>query len=217
MKFKAAVFDLDGTLLDTLEDIADSSNRVLEAVQFPTHPVEAYRYFVGDGIMTLIKRILPEQARDEETISRTVEAFRKDYAVSWNIKSRMYDGIAEMLDGLRDTGLRLAILSNKPDRFTRICVNELLGRWDFDPLFGHREGVPKKPDPAGAFEIATLLELDPSEILYLGDTSVDMKTATSAGMFPVGALWGFRTAEELKESGARYLASDPREVIELVR
>jgi phosphoglycolate phosphatase len=143
--------------------------------------------------------------------------FKEEYARNWNNKSRMYDGIDEMLNGLQDAGIRLAVLSNKPDEFTRICVRELLPDWDFEQVLGARPGVPRKPDPAGAVEIAGLLQLDPAEIFYLGDTATDMKTAVGAGMFPVGALWGFRTADELEKSGARAMISHPPELLTLLR
>ena len=214
--FKAVVFDLDGTLLDTLEDLADSSNRVLAANQYPIHPVDSYRYFVGDGLLTLIERILPDNARIPEIINQVALDFKDDYSQNWNVKSRMYDDIDIMLNGLHQAGLSLSVLSNKPHEFTCICVQQMLSEWSFDPVLGAREGVAKKPDPVGAIEIARQLQLDPAEILYLGDTATDMKTAINAGMYPVGALWGFRTADELLESGAAKVISEPQELLELI-
>ena len=216
MSFKAVIFDLDGTLLDTLADLADSANRVLAAHRLPVHPVDAYRYFVGDGLETLVERILPEEKRTPETISLVASDFKEDYRLNWKVKSRIYPGIEEMLNGLQQAGLTLSVLSNKPHEFTRVCVQQLLPAWNFDPLLGARADVPKKPDPAGAVEIAARLQLDPAEILYLGDTATDMKTATAAGMYPVGALWGFRTAAELTESGAARLISRPQQFLELI-
>lgn len=213
MSFKAVVFDLDGTLLDTLDDLADSANRVLAGCGFPVHPVAAYRYFVGDGLLILIERILPESKRTPAVIQRVAAEFKEDYSRNWHVQSRMYDGIDVMLDGLEQAGLQLAILSNKPHEFTCLCVEQMLPLWTFDPLLGARPDVAKKPDPAGAIEIATRLQLDPAEILYLGDTATDMKTAIGAGMYPVGALWGFRTAEELKQSGAARLIESPPQLL----
>ena len=214
--FKAVIFDLDGTLLDTLDDLADSANQVLADQGFPTHPVAAYRYFVGDGMQTLIERILPEDKRTPDCLERTVRAFQEVYSKNWHVKSTMYEGVDSMLDGLQQAGLILSILSNKPHEFTRLCVEEMLPDWTFAPLLGARPGVPKKPDPAGAVEIAERLRIGPEKILYLGDTATDMKTATSAGMYPVGALWGFRTAEELKQSGAAGLISTPQQLLEMI-
>ncbi len=213
MSFKAVVFDLDGTLLDTLDDLADSANRVLAGCGFPVHPVAAYRYFVGDGLLVLIERILPESDRTAPVIQRVAAEFKEDYSRNWDVKSTMYEGIDIMLNGMVQAGLQLAILSNKPHEFTCLCVEQMLPSWTFDPLLGARPDVPKKPDPAGAIEIADLLQLDPAEILYLGDTATDMKTAIGAGMYPVGALWGFRTAEELQKNGAARLIESPPQLI----
>ncbi len=217
MHFQAAIFDLDGTLLDTLDDLADSGNRVLRSLGLPEHPRDSYRYFVGEGLVRLIERILPPQSRDQVTVARAVEAFRDDYGRNWKNRSRMYDGIAAMLDGLARTGVRLAILSNKPHEFTLACVRDLLPGYPFEPVFGQRPGVPGKPDPAAALEIAAILGFPPAEILYLGDTATDMETAVRAGMFAVGALWGFRDREELERSGARVVADRPEDVLQLVR
>lgn len=216
MSFKAVIFDLDGTLLDTLDDLADSANRVLASHRLPVHPVDSYRYFVGDGLQTLVERILPENMRNQEMVSSMVRDFKDVYSNNWNVKTRMYEGIDAMLNGLQQAGLALSVLSNKPHEFTRVCVQQLLPDWTFEPLLGARPEVEKKPDPAAAIEIASLLQLEPAEILYLGDTATDMKTATSAGMYPVGALWGFRTAEELTANGAARLISRPEQLLELV-
>jgi len=216
MPYRAIIFDLDGTLLDTLEDLADTANRVLAARGFPTHEVDAYRYFVGDGAAMLIRRVLPEEHRDDETHRTCLEAFLREYGQSWKVKTRPYDGVPEMLDALAARGLKMSILSNKPHEFTGQCVDELLPDWTFDLVLGQRYEVPRKPDPAGALEVAENLAIPPADFLYLGDTATDMKTAVAAGMFPVGALWGFRPAEELRESGARVLIERPMEVLELL-
>jgi len=217
MIYRAVLFDLDGTLLDTLEDLARSTNRTLARHGLPEHPLDAYRYFVGDGLRTLIERVLPPSRRGDEELAKLLMAtFQEEYGHSWHERSAPYPGVAELLDGLTARGLTLNILSNKPDAFTRICVERLLSRWHFQHVRGQREGVGKKPDPAAALEIAADLALAPTDILYLGDTATDMRTAVAAGMFPVGALWGFRTAEELRAHGARALAADPPQVLQLL-
>jgi phosphoglycolate phosphatase len=214
---KAVIFDLDGTLLDTLDDLADAGNRVLAAAGLPVHSVARYRYFVGDGLAALILRILPEEMRSEEEVQRMALAFREVYAENWNAKTKVYRGIDTLLNGLQKNEVPMNVLSNKPHDFTRLCVGEFLGQWTFAHVLGNRAGLAKKPDPAGALEIAENLGLAPSEIVYVGDTATDMRTAVNAGMYPVGALWGFRTAEELKLSGAARLAERPEEVLELFR
>ncbi len=217
MIYKAVLFDLDGTLLDTLEDLADSANHALAEMGMPVHPVDAYRYFVGDGMMTLIERIVPDDRRNKKIILDTAEAFRRHYSNNWHVKTRLYAGIGEMLRGLFDAGLQLAILSNKPQDFTELCVERLLRDFSFAPVLGQREGIPKKPDPAGALEVAERLNIAPERFLYLGDTSIDMHTACRAGMCAVGVLWGFRTEQELRDSGADYLIRTPTDVLELLK
>lgn len=216
MTYQAVLFDLDGTLLDTLADLGHAMNRVLAARGFPTHSLDAYRYFVGEGARVLVTRTLPENRRDEPTIAACLAAFQADYDQNWQVETKPYPGVAGMLDALTARGLKLAVLSNKPHDFTVRCVRKLLPRWNFDPVFGLRETVPRKPDPAGAVEIAARLDIPPANFLYLGDTATDMQTARAAGMFPVGALWGFRSAEELVESGARVVVGEPGEVVGLV-
>ncbi|MGD2269086.1 MAG: HAD family hydrolase [Desulfobacterales bacterium] len=216
MSYKAIIFDLDGTLLDTLEDLADSVNRVLAASGFPAHGLEAYRYFVGDGSAMLITRALPEEKRAADVIRNCLRAFLEDYGRNWKVKTKPYPGIPEMLDALTARRCKMAVLSNKPHDFTRHCVDDLLGNWPFEVVFGQREDVPPKPDPAGALQIAKQLNLGPAEFLYLGDSAVDMKTAVAASMFPVGATWGFRTAEELLKNGCKVLIDRPLEVLDLM-
>jgi phosphoglycolate phosphatase len=217
MPYRAVLFDLDGTLLDTLEDLADAANAMLREAGYPEHPVEAYRYFVGEGVSTLIRRAVPDSARAPEVLAECERVYRANYARTWNVKTRPYDGVPEMLDALAERGLEPAVLSNKPDDATRRCVAEFLDRWEWAVVRGHRDGVPHKPDPAAALEIARRLDLPPSDVLYLGDTGIDMRTAVAAGMFPVGALWGFREAEELTEHGARALIEEPPRLVDLVR
>ena len=213
MKPAAFIFDLDGTLLDTLDDLADSMNLVLKRFGFPGHPPEAYKYFVGDGMEVLVQRALPITHRDEATISRCFSAMREEYAVRWKTKTKPYPGIPDLLDELSQRRWPLTILSNKPHDSSLMVVAELLPLWNFQMILGARPLVPKKPDPAGALEIAEKLGLSPGEFVYLGDTGTDMLTATRAGMFPVGVLWGFRQAEELKENGAKILLEKPLDLL----
>jgi phosphoglycolate phosphatase len=214
MNYKAVIFDMDGTLLDTLADLAESMNQVLGRFGFPGHGEEAYKYFVGDGIEILARRALPSDRVNDTLVAQCVSAMVEEYARRWDLKTRPYEGIPELLDALTEKKLPMAILSNKPHDFSLLVADKLLARWTFQVILGARPSVPKKPDPAAALEIARDLRLAPEEILYLGDTGTDMKTARAAGMFPVGALWGFRTESELTAEGARVLIEHPQDLLQ---
>jgi phosphoglycolate phosphatase len=216
MKFKAVLFDLDGTLLDTIEDLTDSMNMALGRLGYPGHDPETCKKFVGDGVEKFALRALPDNHRDDSTVEKCVNAMREEYKTRWANKTKPYDGIPELLDALTTHQKKMAVLSNKPDDSTREMVAKMLWRWRFYPVYGARPSVPKKPEPDSALEISQRLAVPPKEVLYLGDTGTDMKTARAAGMFGVGALWGFRTAEEIKESGAEALVEHPMEVLGLL-
>jgi len=217
MKYEAVLFDLDGTLIDTVDDIGDAANRVLSNRGFPIHPISTYYQFIGEGVKVLFTRALPQEKRNEDLINTCLKEFVEDYRRNYDVKSQPYDGISEMLNALNVMGLKLAILSNKPDPLTKDCVTSLLSNWDFDVVFGQRDSVPRKPNPQAALEIAEKLLISPSDFLYLGDTAIDMKTAVSAGMFPVGAAWGFRPLKELKENGARVIIGKPIQLLDLIK
>jgi phosphoglycolate phosphatase len=216
--WSAVIFDLDGTLLDTLADLADSMNSVLEALGYPTHPVDAYRNFVGDGVTNLVKRALPpewhERAHGEHGfLEKCVDSMREAYELRWAIKTAPYAGIPELLRELGLRGIRMAVLSNKPHDFTAKIVAHFLGSVRFGAVLGAREGVPRKPDPAGVRDALRMLGVPDEETLYVGDSSTDMDTARNAGLISVGVLWGFRTEEELLEHGAHHLVAKPRELL----
>ncbi len=213
MRFKAVLFDLDGTLLNTIDDLTDSMNAVLRRSGFPEHEAATFKYFVGDGMEDIVRRALPEEHRDSRTIDEGMEAYNQEYRNRYTQKTRPYDGIQALLDGLTFQGIKMAILSNKPHDFTVKMVDQLLGDWTFEPVFGVRPSVPKKPDPSAALEAAELLRVEPKDILYLGDSDVDMMTARNAGMYAVGALWGFRTAEEILSGGAQVLVKSPVDIL----
>lgn len=215
MNQKTVIFDLDGTLLDTLEDLAYASNLVLAECGHPEHPVEKYRYFVGDGLRVLMERIVPSTCTPAD-IDHCCTLFNRIYGEYWDRATRPYPGIDEMLQQLGRVGVRLAVLSNKPHQFTTVYVDRFFPGHRFDLVFGQREGVKKKPDPAGAYEIAEKLGVRPAQCIYVGDTAVDMQTGKSAGMFTIGVLWGFRTLEELKENNADLIVHHPREIVDYV-
>jgi phosphoglycolate phosphatase len=216
MTYRAVLFDLDGTLLDTLRDLADSTNCVLAEAGFPQHEVEAYRYFVGSGRWVLASRVLPEGLRDEQTVDKIASQIEEVYSQRWTEHTAPYPGVPELLDALTDLGVRTAILSNKPHQAAEAMVSGLLPRWHFDMVEGERPGTLLKPDPSAALEIARRMKIKPGEFLYVGDSATDMRTAVAANMYPVGALWGFRTADELLEGGARTLIQHPADLLPLL-
>jgi phosphoglycolate phosphatase len=209
----AILFDLDGTLLDTLADLADSTNRCLARLGLPGHPVEAYRYFVGDGLTNLALRTLPVERRDPGTVEALKDLFNRDYHEHWADRTRPYEGITGLLDALSALGRPMAILSNKPHAFTVEMVRHFFSAWKFAAVFGARDSHPRKPDPAAALEASAAMGLSPAQLLYAGDTGTDMETARNAGMFAVGVLWGFRPRAELLDSGAQALVSRPAELL----
>jgi len=215
--FKAVLFDLDGTLLDTLVDLADSMNTILKRFGYPPHATESYRYFVGDGMEKLVIRSLPPGNYSPEDINLYIREIKMDYHQRWPHNSRPYDGISDMLDELESLHIPAAIFSNKPDEFTREMVDKLLPHWKFAETVGATSAVPRKRDPTGAISIAEKMMIAPQHFLYLGDTNTDMQTATRAGMFGVGAAWGFRSVEELLENGAQCIIRHPSEIIPLLQ
>jgi phosphoglycolate phosphatase len=214
MPYRAVLFDLDGTLLDTLEDLANAANTALTACGYPTHSVPAYRMLVGAGVRRLFERALPPGTVTLQEIERCAAVFREAYGKDWNIHTRPYDGIREMLDEVAQRGIAMTVLSNKPDDFTQTCVHEFFPDVPFTLVLGEKPGTPPKPDPTGARQIVAALGIPPEEFLYLGDTSIDMETARIAGMRPIGALWGFRSREELVGAGAEIVIARPGELLD---
>jgi phosphoglycolate phosphatase len=215
--YQAVIFDLDGTLLDTIEDIAGATNRVLEARGLAPFSVEETKLLVGDGIEEMVRRTFALRGigtLSDADVAVIIQDYRREYQSCWRSHSRPYPGVPELLAELARRRVKTAILSNKSHTFTTLMTAELLADSRFDSVRGAIPGVPLKPDPASALSIAAALAVLPEACLFLGDTSVDMKTATAAGMFPVGALWGFRTADELRESGAAALVSFPSDLLE---
>lgn len=216
MKPLAILFDLDGTLLDTLADLAAAMNRVLAAEGLDTHPTDAYRAFVGEGVRALTERVLPPSHRSREAIARLMAAMREDYACSWGVTTSPYPGVPALLDGLVAHGVRLAVLSNKPDDFTRAMVAHYLGAWPFADVRGVREGGPRKPDPTEALEILAGLSVAPERAWFVGDTSIDVRTGLALGSRPVGVSWGFRPADELWAAGADAVLDAPLDLLTLL-
>ncbi len=210
-RIELIIFDLDGTLIDSLDDIADAANKALAETGLAQHPTAAYRYFVGNGLTTLIKRIVPAHTPEQVTMQVT-ELFEILYRQNWSRKTGPYSGIRPMIDWLVENEVRLNVLSNKPDAFTRLCVTHYFPNPPFQLVFGQREGVPLKPDPQAAIEIIEKNGSSPQASLFVGDTSVDIKTGKAAGMKTVGVTWGFRPTDELIAAGADIIISEPAEL-----
>ena len=213
MPIKAVLFDLDGTLLDTLDDLADAANRVLAGAGLPIHDRAAYRHFVGDGSRMLITRALPPEHRRTEMIATCLERFKADYGRHWAEATRPYPGIPELLASLYGRGIPCGVVTNKPHPFACRCVRHYFPGGAFGIVLGQQEGLPLKPDPRSALMAAAHLRVAASQCLFLGDSGVDMETARSAGMLPLGAAWGFRPRDELSRSGAHAVIQHPGEVL----
>ncbi len=216
MRYNAVIFDLDGTLLDTLQDIATTLNTVLARHAYPIHTLDECRMLVGRGMKELVRTAIPQNAQSPKNIEMLLGELMEHYADNWNVHTRAYPGISTLLDAIQERGIKSAILSNKADRFTRLCAEFQLSGWKFNVVMGQQSPIPPKPDPEGALLVARKLDLNPSEILYVGDSGIDMETATRAGMFPLGVLWGFRPESELLEFGAKAVVRRPEEIIDML-
>lgn len=211
----AVMFDLDGTLLDTLADIADAGNHAMAAMGREPYPVSRYRHLAGQGVRSLVVDALGEQGPfDDDDVARGIELFRAYYADHKYDQTGPYPRVMELLDTLIARGMTLAILSNKPDDATREVVDRLLGAASFQVIRGHCEPAPLKPDPQAALAIAEGLGIAPQQWLFVGDTKVDMETAVRSGMWPVGVTWGFRDEDELRANGARTIIHQPMELMQ---
>lgn len=209
----AALFDLDGTLVDSLQDIAASMNEVLERRGFPVHPVDAYRIFVGDGMDLLARRCLPSDVDPASAlISDMVQEMKRTYHKHWKNHVKPYEGIRDLLSQLHLKGIRLGILSNKPEAFTIKMVQYVFPDVAFATVRGAREGLPIKPAPDGAVDILQEWDLTPEQVLYVGDTNTDIATGKNTGMPTVGVTWGFRDREELEDCGADWVVDKPSEI-----
>lgn len=216
--FKGCMFDCDGTIADTLDSIAYFGNKALEHFGYKAAPVKAYRHFVGNGADRLIKRMLAYSAGEfsDELFTEVRKYYDKLYESDPMYLVRAYPGIPELIKKLHSLGIKVAVISNKPDDMTNAVVSSLLGKENFDIIRGQLEGIPKKPDPAAPLDILAQLALNPDECLYIGDSGVDMETGRNAGMITVGVTWGFREIEELTEHGAIHIAHSSQELEKII-
>ena len=213
---KAVLFDLDGTLADSLIDLADGVNRAIASKGFPTHEVEAFKYFVGDGIPKMIERALPEENRDAETVNEIKNIFLPYYAIHYADNTYAYEGMPELVNNLKSQGFIVAVVTNKEQNMANEVVTSLYGDV-FDLIFGKRDGIPAKPDPTAALMAMEELGVKPEECVFIGDSGMDVATAVNSGAVPVGELWGFRKKDELLANGAKYIIKKPQELLDIIK
>lgn len=214
--FKAVIFDLDGTLVDSLADLADSVNEMLARHGYPLHSLEQYRYFVGNGSQKLVERALPPK-QGAATIEAALSEYKEIYSTHYLQKTQPYAGIKELLEKLHSIGVPLAVCTNKHQEAAHNIVEALFGSNVFRYVSGDRPGCKRKPDSTEVLRLAALLGVSPSETAYLGDSRVDMQTAVQAGFLPIGVSWGFRPQAELLDNGAVMVLSEPLELMEKVQ
>ena len=210
---KGVVFDLDGTLANSIEDIADSMNIVLTEKGFPTHNYDTYKTFVGHGLKSLVENALPDSVNEEPTIEICFNRMMSVYEENCIVKTCLYPGIAELLTELQNKDIKIAVFSNKANELTQKVVNVLLADWTLEMVIGAGGDIPRKPNPKGAILISSKMRIPPKEIMYVGDSGVDMQTAGNSGMYAAGVLWGFRSMEELLENGAEVLVENPMDLL----
>lgn len=211
---KAVIFDLDGTLANTLSDLSESANRALVKYGFKPHPAEAYKLFVGNGIKMMLRRALGGEV-DDETFGAVEKTFFEHYNIHYCDKTAVYDGVPELVAEIKKRGIRTAVVTNKEDSVAKEVVFKLYGD-AFDIVCGNREGLPAKPDPTATLLVMEQLGVLPEECIFLGDSGVDVRTGVNSGAVAVGETWGFRGEEELRENGARYIISKPSELLDIM-
>lgn len=215
--YKVAIFDLDGTIADTVVSIATACNLALEDCGLKGRPVEEYNHFAGDGVQVLVKRAL-EAAGDTtgQQLDYALERYLHHFQEYSLYKVKPYEGIIEVLDYMKHIGMKIAVLTNKPHKSAVLVVETIFGKGYFNLILGQQESLAKKPDPEGAYVIASNFMVDPSECIYIGDTDVDMETGNAAGMYTVGVLWGFRDKEELVNYNAHALVEKPKDLVKFI-
>ncbi|MFA5659547.1 MAG: HAD family hydrolase [Oscillospiraceae bacterium] len=211
-----AIFDLDGTLINSIEDLASSMNQALSECGLPVHELFKYYTFVGDGAAKLITRAIPEDKLSDNTIKKVREGFIRHYSENYLDKTFIYDGAAELLERLKAKGYMLAVASNKPDEFTSVIIERLFKSGSFDFVRGNILGTPHKPDPQIVFDIIKELEAEKESCIFIGDSGVDVQTAHNAGIKAIGCLWGYRDRAELENAKADYLAGHPLDILKFL-
>ncbi|MBQ9940119.1 MAG: HAD family hydrolase [Clostridia bacterium] len=218
MSIKGVVFDLDGTLANTLNDLKDSINMAMNDLGLPEHDIESVVRCLNNGMKVFIQRAVPEELRTEEMLEKVAKSYHHYYSINYMNKTCFYDGIQEMLSVLKnELGLKLAVISNKDDVYTRKIVETLDKQKTIDVAYGFREGIPHKPSPESVFGIMEELGLTPGDTIFVGDSEVDVKTAQNAGLKCIGVLWGFKGKESFVENKPDYTVDNPQQIVDIIK
>lgn len=209
------IFDLDGTLINSLYDLADSMNAVLEQCGYPTFETERYKYFVGNGTLKLVERTVPENERNEKRINELHDMFSAEYNKRCVDKTKPYDGIVDLLKFLKSNGNTIAVASNKPDAFVKYIVGSIFEKNIFDIIEGKKDGVPTKPAPDIVYNVMEKVGALKNDTVMIGDSNVDVETAHNAGIKCIGCVWGFRGRKELEDAGADYVVDKPADIAKI--
>ena len=212
---KAIFFDLDGTLADSLKDLADATNYAIGTFGYPAREVEQYKYYAGDGMPKMIERALPDIPDKPQAVQAVLPVFLKYYGEHYCDNTLPYRGAVELIDALRLRGLKVAVVTNKAQEMADKVVSKLYGN-RFDLILGKREGIPAKPDPTAALIAMDMLGVKPEECVFVGDSKMDVMTGVNSGAYPVGVLWGFRERSELTDGGAKSIISAPEELLDII-
>lgn len=213
---KAVLFDLDGTLVDSIADLAASTNAALSEWGFPTHDLEKYKYFVGDGMAKLIERAMPEDKSSSDFYNKVFESFMNHYREHFTDNTKLYDGIESLIKGIKDLDIKMAVVSNKSQEMSERVVKTLLDD-SFQIICGKRDGYPAKPDPTLTLKVMEELGVEPCECVFVGDSGMDMAVAVNAKCHSIGVLWGFRTKDELLDNGGEFIAEIPAHIVEIIK
>ncbi|MFW5757228.1 MAG: HAD family hydrolase [Bacteroidota bacterium] len=216
MNYKGVIFDLDGTLLNTLDDLSESANKVLKKHHLMQHSREDFKRFIGSGARKLIESMLPEDKREDSFIDQLLLEFKTEYGMNCDNKTVPFPGIISLVNLLHEGGIKMTVLSNKPHELTLKCCQSFLPVDMFEEIMGQKEGKPRKPDPTTALELAKRMELEPEEIIFLGDSENDINTALAGGFFPVGVTWGMRTRKQLEDCGTKTIIGMPDELLAFI-
>lgn len=214
MKIKAVFFDMDGTLVDSMNDLAVATNYAMGKFGYPAKPTENYAYYAGNGIYVMIERALEPNKVDDKTLKDIRDTFFQYYKDHCTVHTTVYEGVTELVEKLKQNGIKIGCITNKVEPIAYNIINHFFG--GMDVIYGQVDGIPNKPDPTLTIKAFNDLGIKPQECLFVGDTAVDMETAHNSGAVALGVLWGFRTEDELRNAGAEYIVDKADEILEIV-